>query len=65
MNHKDKAEETNPNIADWQVKQAADAIFLYSEKFLKQSDEKARVVKKKMELRKFQPYLMTEIGMRY
>jgi hypothetical protein len=25
MNHKDKAEETNPNIADWQVKQAADA----------------------------------------
>jgi hypothetical protein len=31
MNHKDKTEEANPNIADWQVKQAADAIFLYSE----------------------------------
>lgn len=41
--------ERNPNISGWQVKQAADAIFLYSERFLKQSDEGTRIVKKETE----------------
>ncbi|HDT11156.1 MAG TPA: integron integrase [bacterium] len=41
--------ETNPNIATWQAKQAADAILIYSEKFLKQSDEGKRVETKENE----------------
>ncbi len=27
--------ETNPHFADWKVKQAADAILLYADKYLK------------------------------
>jgi hypothetical protein len=30
-----EAMETNPRFADWQVKQAADAILLYADKYLK------------------------------
>jgi hypothetical protein len=38
--------EANPNIAEWQAKQAADAILIYSEKSLKQTDEILEVLKK-------------------